>query len=513
MHPDWNIHSAAIEDMDAALDLDSRATTRTIRAKTDTPDEINQMFDGITYDKAAAVLLMVENYVGEETFRKGVHEYLAAHVYSNATAEDFWGAQTRVSHKPVDRIMKSLIVQPGVPILTFGQPGGGNVAVTQRRFFLTPSMQPDPAQKWTLPVCFRQGNGDACQILAPGDTQLKAPSGPLFFPNAGGAGYYRTAYAPETFRALAASAETALTAEERIRLIGDRWAQLRANQIGVGDYLDLTTALSSDPSAEVMGESVARIEAIDQRVAATPAEREALAAWIRATFAPQLAKPGDPSTADTANTRELRATLFGLLGDLGKDPAVLAQARTIAEKYLADPGSVDATLGQTALAVAARNGDAALFNQLQHVYETSTNPEIQQRSLRLLATFEDPALARRSFDYAVSGKVRNQDAIFQIAIALQDDVTRDQTWDAIRSNWDRVQAQFTTFMGADLVESTGSFCSADAHNQVNSFFAEHKVADSSLSLKHALDRIDACAEFRRLQESNLQQWLAGRGKA
>ncbi len=47
------------------------------------------MFDGITYQKGGAVLDMVENYVGPNDFRKGVHNYLQAHLFGNATAEDF----------------------------------------------------------------------------------------------------------------------------------------------------------------------------------------------------------------------------------------------------------------------------------------------------------------------------------------------------------------------------------------------------------------------------------------
>ena len=104
------------------LNLDAQPTTRAIRAKADTPDEINQMFDGISYGKASDVLLTVENYLGDETFRKGVHAYLAAHLYANATAEDFWNAQTAVSHKPVDKIMDSLIAQRGEPLLTSASP-------------------------------------------------------------------------------------------------------------------------------------------------------------------------------------------------------------------------------------------------------------------------------------------------------------------------------------------------------------------------------------------------------
>ena len=138
MHPEWNIDQVVANSEDGTLNLDAQPTTRAIRAKADTPDEINQMFDGIAYGKASDVLLTVENYVGHDVFRKGVHSYLEAHLYANATAEDFWSAQTAASHKPVDKIMGSLVAQPGAPILTFGEPSNGQVAVEQRRFYLSP---------------------------------------------------------------------------------------------------------------------------------------------------------------------------------------------------------------------------------------------------------------------------------------------------------------------------------------------------------------------------------------
>jgi aminopeptidase N len=509
MHPEWKIEQSVASDLDGVLNLDTQPTTRTIRAKADTPDDINQMFDGITYGKAGAVLLTVENYLGEETFRQGVHNYIAAHLYANATAEDFWGAQTATSHKPANKIMESLVVQPGAPILTFGESAAGKVDVEQRRFFMSPSIQPDPAQKWTVPVCFKDGTtGQDCQVLTPASTALKVPGGGLFFANAGGKGYYRSAYPADAYKALVAAVETGLTPSERITLIGDEWAQLRANKATVGDYLNLSAAVRSDPNFDVISAAVGGIEIIVDSVGATPEERKGLAAWICSTFGLQLAKLGNPSEGDSPNTRELRAQLFNLLGSYGKDPAVIGQAREIAEKYIADPGSVEATLGQTALAVAARNGDAALFDKLQNVYETSTNPEFQQGALRLLARFQDPALVKRGLDYAVSGKVRNQDSAIQIAIALWDVSTRDQTWNYVTINWDKVQAQFTTFNGAYVVDSTASFCSEEARDDVQKFFAEHKVASSSVSLKHAIERINGCIELRQLQEANLRNWLA-----
>jgi len=75
-----------------------------------------------------------------------------------------------------------------------------------------------------------------------------------------------------------------------------------------------------------------------------------------------------------------------------------------------------------------------------------------------------------------------------------------------------VQAQFTTTMGAELVGSTGAFCSTEARASVQGFFAAHKVPSSDVALKHALESIDGCVELRALQEQKLKQWLAARPK-
>jgi len=513
MHPEWDTEQSVASEMNGTLNLDAQPTTRSIRAKADTPDEINQMFDGIAYGKASDVLLTVENYLGPETFRKGVHAYLAAHKYGNATAEDFWGAQTQASGKPVDKIMESLVAQPGVPLLTFGEPGSGQVSVAQRRFFLSPGIKPDPSQVWTLPVCFKTGaSGQHCEVLTPGDSSLKVAAEHPFFANAEGKGYYRSAYSASAYAALVTHVETSLTPSERISLIGDQWAQARANTASVGAYLDLVKAVKADPNAEVVGAALSNLNAIATRVASTQDEKDGLAAWIRSTFGPEFEKLGPASDKDSANTRELRSQLFGVLGYYGHDLNVVAMAMQMAQKFIADPSSVEPTLGQTATYIAARNGNAVLFDQLQHIYETTTNPEFQEGALRLQAQFQDPVLLNRALEYAASGKVRNQDAAIQFAIALSDDDTRDLAWKYIQENWDKVHGQLTTAMGGMLVGSTSSFCTAQARDDVKSFFATHKVAASDLALKHAVERIDGCIELRSLQEPKLKEWLAAQPK-
>lgn len=504
--PEWNISQLVAAELDGTLNLDAQRTTRTIRAEADSPDEITEMFDGITYGKAGAVLLMVENYLGEETFRLGVHNYLAAHLYGNATAEDFWNAQAAASHKPVDKIMTSFVIQAGVPILTFASPEAGSVNVSQERFFLSSKVKDDKAQVWTVPACLRAAGGSAhCDVLTSGDQKIATASGPFLFANAGGTGYYRTSYTQSDYEKIVANANS-LIPEERISLLGDQWAKVRAEKVTVGSYLDLVSALKSDESSILQNSAYGGLSAIDTRIA-TDLERDQLAAWVRKSFKPALNALGDFSPSDGPQKRELRAALFSLLGDIGKDPEVIAQSRKITVAYLANPEAVEGTLAQAAMRIAATNGDEQLFNQLQSVSVSASNPEIAESALFALGNFTDPILVKRALDYAVSGKVKNQDSIGLIGEILDIRETHSLAWQYVQQNWDKVKAQITTGSGARLVGAAGTVCTVDEREQFSSFFTSHPVPSSEKALERAKNRINDCIDFRAAQEPNLRAWL------
>lgn len=506
-HPEWNIPQDEALSLDGVLNYDAGKITRAIRANADTPSEINEMFDGITYQKGGAVLAMVENYEGPEVFRQGVHRYLQAHMFANATAEDFWNAQTQTSGKPIDKVMSSFVAEPGVPLLRFTAPQDGSTQVTQKRFYLSPENSAGSTQTWTVPVCFQAGSTAKCELLASQRQQLAVPASPVFYANAQDKGYYRAEYSPADYNRILGVAETGLTPVERIGFAGNEWALMRSGRAGIGDYMNLVSALRNDPNADVIDELSAAIATVDARIA-TPADRKLLAAWVRRQFGPAYQRVGNVSAADPVEKRQLRAALFALLGEVGRDPAIIAQSRQITEKYLADPASVEPSLVRPALNIATENGDSHLFDQLQQVSKTSNNPDVQSTALFSLANFHNPQLVRRALDYAASGQVRNQDSVFLFVEALRSRDTRPVAWDYIQKNWGKVQGQLTTMMGAYLVDSAGSFCSAEKSQEVQEFFTAHPVMAAQRAVKRATDSIHDCAVLRAAQQPKLTQWLA-----
>jgi aminopeptidase N len=505
--PEWKIPEEVASDLNATLNLDAQKVTRAIRAKADTPGEINEMFDGISYGKAGAVLLMVENYLGEETFRKGVHAYLAAHMYSNATAEDFWNAQSEVSHAPVDKIMESLVAQPGEPLLRFGAVQGGKVEIAQSRFFLDPKVKPDADSVWTLPVCMKNTAAKPdCQILGGAAATLPAPETPVFYGNAGGTGYFRSEYDRSDYERLAAQVETALNPVERINLVGNEWALTRAERATIADMLNLAGAVRDDNSAYLIRTVASSVATIDQQLAATPEEHRALAEWVRATFGPAFSRSSNSGGADTPEAQERRAALFAMMGSIGGDPQVIQRARQIATESLKGSTSVDPTLAAAAFLVAAQTGDRAFFDQILQASERTSDPQLHSQALYALVLFRDPALVERALDYAVSGKVRNQDSARLIARELNDHYTQDVAWLYIQKNWPKVESQITITTGATLIGATGSFCSAERRDEVKAFFQEHPVPAAARALTSAEDGINQCIEFRAAQQTSFAEW-------
>jgi aminopeptidase N/puromycin-sensitive aminopeptidase len=505
-NPAWKYKQDEASDLDGTLNTDAQTTTRTIRAKADTPAEINEEFDGIAYGKAGAVIGMVEHYLGEETFREGVHNYLAAHMYGNATAEDFWNAQTATSHKPVDKIMQTFVTEAGVPLLTFGPEIVGKtrtVKVTQSRFYLSPTSPGSREQHWTVPVCFKSTKASACELVTDASGTIAVPAGPLFYANADAKGYYRSAYTREELKAIAARAESSLSPTERMGLVGDVWALMRSGQGSVGGYMDLVAGLRNESEAQVQASALSKLQAVEDRIA-DEQDAKRLKAWVVATYAPVYAKL--PPTGGTPDQQQLRALLFGVLGTAG-DQGVLAEARRLTNKYVADPNSVDAEIAGSAVPLAAQHGDAGLYDKLLALSKSASNPDVQTTALYNLSSFTDPKLVTRTLDYLSSGGVRNQDSWILYGLLLRRVSTRQQTWDYIRAHWAETKAQLTTASGARLVGATGIFCSVEKRDEVVSFFKANPVEAAARTQKKAIDSINDCIQLRTAQGANLKVWL------
>ena len=510
--PEWKVELDDAADTQSALGLDALRSTRAIRINVDTPEEINEVFDGIAYEKTAGVLRMIEGFVGAESFRKGISSYLQKYSYGNAAGEDFWEEMTRVTGRPIDKILQSYVEQPGASVLSVESKCTGTnteITVSQARFAGTPGASA-PRQTWTIPVCFKASDGQPrCEVLDRPKQTFTASGCSNVFANADSRGYYFTEYASGAVRALSASV-AGLKPVERIGLLGDEWWLVRAGRHDIGVYLDLAGSLARDETAAIT-ETIASRLAFTLEYLGTPAQRPRFQAWIRERFGPALAALGIPGNADDSDERQSRrAELLVLVALAGSDTDVQARARELADSYVANPMSLPGTLAPAVLRVAAASGDTALYEKyVAQLDKVSGQPEEYYRFFGALPSFRDPALVQRTLNFAISPAVRTQDTGTLIAGLLGQAHSRDAAWAFVQAKWPTLTQKLGTFQGLpDIVGAVGSFCSTEAAAQVKQFFARNPVPSSERTLRQSLERIENCAALVARQSPSLNAWLS-----
>jgi aminopeptidase N len=518
--PEWHLELDDALDSGAALNTDSLRNTRPIHQTVETPAQIEEVFDGIAYGKAAAVLRMLESYLGPETFRAGVNEYLKAHAYGNATQSDFWSALASVSGKPVDRIMRTFVNQPGAPLLSIQTQCEGNttkVTLSQRRYYYDRSLLESDKQTWLVPVCEKTETGaekTQCVLL---DSKKRTTDLPgchrWVFTNAGANGYYRVGYASDAFHVMTRDVQKDFSAAERIVLVRDAWAAVRAGQQPIGDFLHLAESLQVERDRAVAQQLGDEVEYIGTYLVSEP-DRASYQAWIRGLLSPVAKELGwQPAPNENDNRKELRAFVLYTLGHAGRDPETLAAGRKLAMKALRSPGSVDPSLLDSAFGLAALNGDAAFYDQILAQLKANDSPEQYYRYFYTLAQFSDPKLLQRTLDYALTPAVRSQDTLGLIASVMGNPAGDKLAWDFVRAHWSEIEKIVGGFNTGGLVSSTGSFCDAGLRDQVKQFFAQHPVPAAERSLRQAQERVNYCLDLRTQASAALSAWLERYGSS
>lgn len=512
--PEWNFNLDDVSAAGGTMNVDSLANTRPIHQAAETPAQIQELFDGIAYGKAAAVLHMLESYLGEETFRAGVNAYLKQHQYGNATAADFWDAQARTSKKPVDKIMPTWVQQPGLPIINVKAQCSGNstsVALSQKRYYFdrTKFSEPDD-QLWQVPLCLR-GSADSapkCELLTKREETFTLPGCSTWvLGNAGATGYYRVGYQPEVVRDLASNAETKLSPAERISLENDIWASVRVGREPVGDYLAFADGLQPDRNRAVLEDLLGGLDFIN-RYMVNDNDRDQYRTWLRQLLSPIMKDVGwEPKPGDSDEQKAMRARLLHALGYDARDPEALHEARQIADQALANPASVDHELADAALPVAAINGGPDFYDKVMTALKNTKAPEQYYAYFFTLRDFTDPKLLQRTLDFAVSPEVRSQDALQLVTGVLRNPAGQDLAWNFIREHWSEIEKAGGPFASAEVVQSTSSFCDAGLRDQVTEFFTAHKVEAAERSYKQSIERINNCVDLKSQQEPQLASWL------
>jgi aminopeptidase N len=396
LHPEWQTGLQAMSIFESGKSADSVPSTHPVVQQVNTADQAAQSFDEITYDKGAAIITMMNAYVGRDEFREGVRHYMRAHAFGNTVDTDLWRLVEQTAGKPIVAIERDFTRQEGLPLVhATGTPRG--LRLTQTRFADDPTTIAQlPPQHWRLPLAIAPVGVEAQFQLLQG-TAIVGQAPPLLV-NAGQTAYARTLYSAELLSGLT-SQMGRLNAADQMGLINDTRALGIAGYTSAADIFNVAAALPRQANAIVWQRLLDVLREINHHYGDTP-ERAAFRRYTLGMLAPLSAEIGPLGTPGAdPKVQILRSDLTEARGSLG-DVQVIEEAR----KRLAD-GNGTATEQRCALDIAAEQADTAGFDALLAKADHTTDPLEKLHIFRALANVNNPDLARRMVDIALSNQV------------------------------------------------------------------------------------------------------------
>lgn len=360
-YPDWKVWEGYVTDnLAGALSLDSLRSSHPIEVPVKRADEINQIFDAISYSKGSSVIRMISKYLGEDVFMEGIRQYLKKHAYGNTQTGDLWAALADASGKDVEKVMDIWTKKVGFPVVTVTE-GSDSIHLKQNRFLRTADVKPEEDQ--TLYPIFlalrtREGvNEDATLFEREADLKLKDMD--FFKLNADHAGLYRTSYSPERLRKLGVAAkEGLLSVEDRAGMIADAGSLAASGYQKTSGILSLLDSFKTESEFVVWQEITGRIATLR-------------GAWM---FEEQEVKDGlkkfqlnlcsekahelgwEFSDEDGHIEQQFKAMMFGAVGICGDEKIVKASFDMFNKFKAGDKSAIHPNLRGSVYAIVLSNG-------------------------------------------------------------------------------------------------------------------------------------------------------------
>jgi alanyl aminopeptidase len=519
--PAWGALVDAASEGLGVMDQDALASARAVRQPVVSTSEADEAFDGITYEKGAAVMQTIQGWIGEEAFRRGLRDYLQTNARKSVHADALLSALDRASGKDVSHMAATFLDRPGVPVvsaqLSCERGARWSVELGDEAWHPLGSTVKDDGKAWVVPVCvLAQGEKQtSCTELVEGAPALVAGRGcPAWVhPNAS-SGYYRFDLAAGDLAKLAA-ARTKLDVPQRVSLLSNAWASVRAGSLKPDAVLKILPSFDDDGARQVVDELVGILVSMNDALV-EDASRAAFQKLVLARFGKRKKALGWTPKKDEASGGDdamLRRSVLWTLGELAEDDATLKEADDVASKWLVDPSSVDADAAAVAVDLASRHAGPTRITQLRVAAKGAKTDEDRIIALRALGGFDDPKLLESALDVVLTDEVKIADVRYVMGAAYARKRARPIVERWTRARWDELRKKLPGSLSAGLVRGAGVACTKAEVDDATAFYTPRaaSIDGATRRLAEALEGASLCAELRRADAAALTRALTRGG--
>ncbi len=490
--PEWKIWEDFISDeTEIALNEDSLKSTHPIEVEIKNPTDIVEVFDEISYNKGGSILRMLDTFLGEENFRRGVSKYLKRHAYKNATSEMFWDCLASASKQSVEKIMHAWIRQAGFPLVE-AELKDNVLHLKQKRFVFAGK---DKAA-WPIPITLKTNTQAEQSSAAPRSegatewqssilfdkpaTKIKLAQKPAWLKlNYGQAGFYRVKYSLENLTKLKTLvAEKKLSSVDRWGIQNDLFRLTKHGETTIDKYLEFLNAYRNEDSFLVLADIFGNLWQIYYFFSQEPFWKDV---WpkFRETCRPAFRKVFNklgwqPRENESGEDRLLRSLAIKFL-TFAEDRGVVENGKLLFENYLKTK-SIHPDLRSAVLYVGSRTGDAKVYEKVLQFYKTVKSQEEQKMLLGSLGGFKYVELLKRTLDFGFSKDVRVQDVVGVTASVAGNPASRLLLLNWANTNWKKIEKlKSAEKLFVDIIEDVVTPYTGRGGLDVQKFFKSHPV--------------------------------------
>ena len=497
-YPEWDLWNQFVEDtMNGAMGLDSLNSTHPIDVKVNSPAEIREIFDAISYDKGGCVLRMLENYTGESKFRAGLKQYLSKYRYQNAEGTNLWDEIGKASKMPVKKMIRSWLQQPGFPIVEINQ-DNDNLHIHQTRFLMEEKSK--SKEKWLIPLSIGLDKEIINKLITEKSITLKIPNSKFgFVANLGRKGFYRVKYDDGILLDL-----KLLVDEHKVNPI-DRWAIQNdlfaltvAGKEKIQNYLDFTDAYYNEDSYLAKANVANNLNFVYLLTFWEDFSKDIkwyAIKYFRYLF---LELGWDKKKGEKHTDALLRSFVIFVLGKMG-DEQILLGAEDRFKKFLKYPSSLDPDMREAVYSLVAWNGDLKTFSKLLALYKRAPSMEEKLRLLSALCMFRDEKLLKKALDFSQSKYVRSQNMQLPIMKVASNPYGRKILWTWLQKNWKQLSKKIGTGnpLFNRIVASISLVADDSMEKEIRKFFKKNPTPGTERTQEQTLERIRIHSKFLR----------------
>uniref|UniRef100_A0A8L0DRD7 Aminopeptidase n=1 Tax=Oncorhynchus mykiss TaxID=8022 RepID=A0A8L0DRD7_ONCMY len=490
-----------------------------VSAQVTTPEQVSEMFDSITYEKGASLLLMLNSTLPDGQFRKGLLEYLRQYRGSNTVTDDLWNSITRVAvQESVSDMMRTWTLQKGFPLVTVSRKGG-EVTLTQEHFLLSTDNTTHTSSLWHIPVTYVNdscSSAPSCRqmfTLRNKTATLKVSESVKWLKlNYMNTGFYIVHYGDEGWTALIDALKTdvsTLTPHDRASLIHNIFSLSRLGRVSFRQVLSLLDYTTNETETAPLTEALTQLSSVYRLLDKRPELRlvARMKAYILGHFGP-LMDSQDWGVEESVSSQERRSALLELACSLGRKNCT-DQATALYEQWTNSnqTNRIPGDLQRVVFSVAAQSDSGWL--SLLDTYRLTTYDSEKRKILQALASTQDP---RRIVCTVLEGGIIHTQELPLVISTVSDGFAGHLfVWDFVKESWDRIIEKFPvgSYSIQSIVKSTTSQFSTQTHlEEVQGFFSSLKERGSQMrSVQEALETIRLNQHWMDRNLATLRDWL------